>query len=42
MGPLLVDADWHAFCQAIHKGVEGSEWDDLYEHYKEMSKAAGE
>ena len=25
-GPPMVDADWHAFCQAIHKGCEGSEW----------------
>ena len=38
-GPPLVDADWHAFCQAIHKGIEGSEWEELYEHHKEMSKA---
>ena len=21
--PSLVDADWHAFCQAIYKGIEG-------------------
>ena len=40
-GPPLVDADLHAFCQAMYKGMEGSEWEDLYEHYKEMSKAAG-
>ena len=40
-GPPLFDADLHAFCQAINKGIEGSEWEDLYEHYKEMSKAAG-
>ena len=26
--PPLVDADWHAFCQAIYKGFEGSEWED--------------
>ena len=39
--PLLVDADWHAFCQAIYKGIEGDDWEELYEHYKEMSKAAG-
>ena len=24
-GPPLVDADWHAFCQAIYKGFEGEE-----------------
>ena len=40
-GPFLVDADLHAFCQAIYKGIEGSEWEDMHEHYKEMSKAAG-
>ena len=39
--PPLVDADWHAFCRAIYKGIEGSEWENLYEHCKEMSKAAG-
>ena len=25
-GPPLVDADWHAFCQAIYKRIEGSQW----------------
>ena len=25
-GPPLVDADWHVFCQANYKGIEGSEW----------------
>ena len=40
-GPPLVDADWHAFCQAIYKGIEGEDWVELYEHYKEMSRAAG-
>ena len=24
-GPPLLDADWYAFCQAIYKGIEGSE-----------------
>ena len=38
--PLLFDADWHAFCQAICKGIEGSDWEELYEHYKEMRRAA--
>ena len=41
MGPTLVDADWHSFCQAIYKRIEGSEWEELYEQYKEMSTAAG-
>ena len=41
-GPHFVDADWHAFCHAIFKGIEGSEWRELYDHnYKERSKAAG-
>ena len=31
-GPPLVDADWHAFFQAIYKGIEGKEWEDLYCH----------
>ena len=39
--PPLVDADWHAFCQAIYKGIGGSERSELYEHYREMSKATG-
>ena len=34
----LVDADWHAFCQAIHKGLKGKEW-ELYHHYKELNQA---
>ena len=29
------------FAGAICKGIEGSEWEDLYEPYKEMSKAVG-
>ena len=29
-GPPLVGADWHAFCQAICKGVEGTTWEELY------------
>ena len=29
VGPPLVDADWHAFCQAIHKGIEGNEWGEV-------------
>ena len=37
----MVDADWHAFCQATCKGIEGSDWGELYDYYKEMSGAAG-
>ena len=40
-GPLLVDADWHAFCQAMFKGIEGKEWEELYCHFREMSRAGG-
>ena len=35
------DADWYAFCQAIYKGIEGNEQEELYCHFREMSKAAG-
>ena len=37
----LVDADWHAFCQAIYKGIGGEAWEELYYHYRAMSHAAG-
>ena len=39
--PPLVDADCHAFCQALHKGIEGGDWGELYDAYKEMSRAVG-
>ena len=39
--PLLVDADWCAFCQALYKGIEGEDWEELYVSYKEMSMAVG-
>ena len=35
----LVDTDWHAFCQAIYKGIEGQEWEALYYYYKELQGA---
>ena len=38
--PPLVDAEWHAFCQAIYKGVEGTERKNC-DHYRELSQAAG-
>ena len=41
MGPLLVGADWRACCQAIYRGIEGSDWMELYDCYTEMSRAAG-
>ena len=31
-GPLtLVDADWHAFCQALYQGIEGEDCGELYD-----------
>ena len=39
--PPLVDADWYAFCQALYKGIEGKDWEEMYDSYKEMSKAVG-
>ena len=33
-GPPLVDADQHAYCQAIYKGIEGEEWEELHCHYQ--------
>ena len=39
--PPLVAADCSAFCQAIYKGIVASEWEELDEHKKEMSNAAG-
>ena len=36
--PPLVDADRHAFCEAIYKGIEGEDWEELYCHYRDMSK----
>ena len=41
MGPFLVDADWCAFCQALQKGTEGEDWEEMYDSYKVMSKAVG-
>ena len=40
MGPSLVDADWYAYCQALYKGIEGKDWEEMYDSYKEMSKAS--
>ena len=40
-GPPLVDADWHASCQAIHKGIEGDEWKEMCYRYRELNQAAG-
>ena len=40
-GHLLVDYDWYAFCQALCKGIEGEDWGESYDAYKEMSRAVG-
>ena len=40
-GPLLVDADWYAFCQALYKGIEGEDWEEMYDSHKIMSRAVG-
>ena len=40
-GPPLVDYDWYAFCQALFQGIEGEDWGEMYEAYKEMSRAVG-
>ena len=39
--PPLVDADWCAFCQALYKGIEGKDWEDMYDSYKVISRAVG-
>ena len=36
-----MDADWHPFAQTVYKSTEGDEWQELYEHYKEIGRAAG-
>ena len=41
MGPLLVDADWYAFCQSLYKGIDGDCWEEMYFSYREMSRAVG-
>ena len=37
-GPPLVDYDWYAFCLALYKGIEGADWGEMYETFKEMSR----
>ena len=38
-GPPVVDAGWHASCQAKHKGIEGKEGEALYSHFRELHQA---
>ena len=35
----MVEHDWHAFCQALHKGIEGEDWGAPYDSYNELSRA---
>ena len=34
----LVNEEWHAMRRAIHRGVEGAGWDNLYFKFVEMNK----
>ena len=36
-----MDADRNPFCKAIYEGIGRKEWEELYCHYSEMSKATG-
>ena len=36
--PPVVDADWHAFCQAFLWHRKGEDWEELYDAHKEMSR----
>ena len=29
--PPLVDSDWCAFCQALYTGIEGEDWEEVYD-----------
>ena len=40
-GPSMFDADWYAFCQALYKGIEGEDWEEMYDSHKAMSGAVG-
>ena len=39
--PPLVDADWHAFCQAIYQGFEEQEWETMFFYFKDLHQAVG-
>ena len=39
--PPLVVSDCYGFSQATSKGIEGEEWEELYCHHRDMSKATG-
>ena len=40
-GHPLVDYDWHAFCQALYKGIEGEDWGEMCEAYKGIEQGGG-
>ena len=33
--------NWYAFCQALYKGIEGEDWEDVCDSDKEKSRAVG-
>ena len=33
--------DWYAFCQALYKGIEGKDGEEMYDSYKILSEAVG-
>ena len=37
--PPLVDADWHAVCQAVYQGIEGPEWEAMYFTCEDLHQA---
>ena len=37
----IAEDRWETALGAIYKGIEGSEWEELYDYFEEMSKAAG-
>ena len=40
-GLPLVDADWCAFCQALYKGIEGKDWEEMNDSHKVISLVVG-
>ena len=39
-GQQVADEDWHAICQAICRGIEGAEWENLHYKFVEMNNEA--
>ena len=37
----MVDHDWYAFCQALYKGIEGEDWRELSDAYKNEQDSRG-